>query len=119
MCGASLNLPSADKRRWSHGDEQGALTDGRRDSGDPLSVHRIRVGGAGLHRYRLFQEMALGAPPHVPAVPHSGDRCRGGPGVGEPVVSPDALGERTPEGGRRPALYRDIRPVLAWQIGVL
>ena len=83
-----------------HGDEQGALTDGRRDSGDSLSVHRIRVGGAGLHRYGVFQKLALGAPPHVSGVPHSGDRCCGGPSVGEPAVSPDALGERTPGNGR-------------------
>ena len=83
-----------------HGDEQGVLTDGRRDSGDPLSVHRIRVGGAGLHRYGVFQELALGAAPHVSGVPYSGGRCCGGPSVGEPDVSPDALGECTPGDGR-------------------
>ena len=83
-----------------HGDEQGALTEGRRDSGDSLSVHRIRVGGAGLHRYGVFQKLALGAPPHVSGVPHSVDRCCGGPSVGELAVSPDALGERTPGDGR-------------------
>ena len=103
----------------SHRDEQGVLTDSRRDSRDPLSVHRIRAGRAGLHYPGVFQEVALGEAPRVSGVPRCGDRCCGGPGVGEPAVSADDLGERTPGAGRGTTLWRDIHSALGWQIGLL